>query len=69
MTTKEKLLPKACLLLTPFEDVGALLVVLGLHLAGDQSPVQFLALPIPGPVLFNVLINGLMQLNAQLARC
>ena len=43
INTKEKLLPRAHLLLMHFEDVGALLLaVKRLHLAGDQSPAVFL---------------------------
>lgn len=71
MTTKEKFLPRACLLFMPFEDVGALmLVVLGLHLAGDSSFVLFLALQSQGQSCSMYLSTAWMQhLNAPLARC
>lgn len=70
VTTKEKILPRPRLLLMPFEDVGALLlVVLGLHLAGDQSPVLFLTLQFQRQSRSMYLSTTWMkELNAPLAR-
>lgn len=68
--TKQKLLPRARLLLMHFEDVDALLfVVRKLHVAGEQSPAVFLRVQFWGQsFLMYLSMTGMRELNVPLAR-